>query len=125
MYKSLSTVLIWSGNCKKLAKWYKDVLGLKVTWESNHPEDTGILFGVGDGETDLWIDKHSKVKSKSKDPYRIMINLKVDSVGKHYKELVKKGVRFEAAPFKAPTLPYWFATFYDPENNLLQLVGGK
>ncbi len=54
-----------------------------------------------------------------------MFNIKVDSVTKIYENLGKKGVKFEAKPFKAPTLPYWFATFYDPENNLLQLVGGK
>lgn len=125
MYKSLSTVLIWSSNYKKLATWYEDVLGLKVTWRSNHPQDTGILFGFDGETTDLWIGQHDRVRGKNKDVYRIMINLKVDSVTKHYKELVKKGVRFEAKPFKAPTLPYWFATFYDPENNILQLVGGK
>lgn len=125
MYKSLSTVLIWSGDYKKLAKWYKDVLELKVTGGFNHPEDTGVLFGVGSGETDLWIGQHDRVRGKNKDIYRHMINLKVASVSKVYKELLKKRVKFEVGPFKAPTLPYWFATFYDPENNLLQLVGGK
>lgn len=125
MYKSLSTVLIWSGNYKKLAKWYKDVLGLKVTWESTHPEDTGILFGFENGETDLWIGQHDRVKGKNKDVYRHMINIKVDSVSKIYNQLLKKGVKFEAKPFKAPTLPYFFATFYDPEDNIIQLVGEK
>lgn len=125
MYKSLSTVLIWSADYKKLANWYKDVLGLKVTGSINHPQDTGILFGFEDGETDLWIGQHDRVKGKNKDFYRIMINIKVDSVSKVYKELLKKRIKFEAKPFKAPTLPYYFATFYDPENNILQLIGGK
>ncbi len=125
MYKSFSTILIWSGNYKKLADWYEKVLGLKVTWKSDHPEDTGVLFGFEGKETDLWIGQHDRVIGKNRDFYRIMINIKVDSVSKVYKELLNKGIKFEAKPFKAPTLPYWFATFYDPENNLLQLIGGK
>ncbi|MBI3380264.1 VOC family protein, partial [Candidatus Gottesmanbacteria bacterium] len=87
--------------------------------------DTGVLFGFDGKETDLWIGQHDEVHGKSKDIYRHMINLKVDSVGKVYEYLVKKGVKFEAKPFKAPKLPYYFATFYDPENNILQLIGGK
>lgn len=125
MYKSLSTVLIWSGDYKKLANWYEKVLGLKAIWRSMHPEDTGILFGFHTGDTDLWIGQHDKVKGKNRDVYRHMFNIKVDSVTKVYNQLVKKGIKFEAAPFKAPTLPYYFATFYDPENNILQLVSNK
>lgn len=125
MIQSLSTVLIWSDNYKELAKWYKDVLGLKVTAKLNHPQDTGVLFGFEKGETDLWIGKHDLVKGKSNDIYRHMFNMRVKSVDEVYKLLLKRGVKFLVKPFKAPTLPYWFATFYDPENNLLQLVGGK
>lgn len=125
MYKSFSTILIWSSGYKKLSQWYERVLGFPVTWRSDHPEDTGVLFGFEDGETDLWIGQHDKVKGKNKDIHRHMFNIKVDSVAKIYKQLVKKGVKFLATPFKAPTLPYYFATFYDPENNLLQLIGSK
>lgn len=125
MYKSLSTVLIWSEDFKKLANWYEKVLGLKVTWRSDHPEDTGVLFGFPDKDTDLWIGQHSKVKGKNRDIHRHMFNIRVDSVTQVYQHLLKKGVKFLAKPFKAPTLPYYFATFYDLENNLLQLVGGK
>lgn len=125
MYKSLSTVLIWSSDYKKLSQWYEKVLGLKVIWRSNHPEDTGILFGFDGKETDFWIGQHDKVKGENKDVYRHMFNIKVDSVSKTYEKLSQKGVKFLAVPFKAPTLPYYFATFYDLDNNLVQLVGGR
>ncbi len=125
MFKSLSTVLIWSEDYKKLAKWYEKVLGLKVTGGLNHPDDTGVLFGFDSGETDLWIGQHDKVKGGNKDMHRFMFNIKVDSVTATYNLLKIKGVKFLAIPFKAPTLPYFFATFYDLDNNLVQLVGGE
>lgn len=123
MFKTISAVLIWSGSYKDLAKWYQDVLGLEVYEEINHSNDTGIGFMVGD--VYLWIGKHSKVKGKNKDPYRHMFNLAVDSVSKTYTTLKKKGVEFIASPFKAPTFDRYFATFSDPDGNVLQLIGGK
>src|SRR5690554_2027433 len=106
--KNISAVLIWSEDYKALAKWYKEKLGLNTIEELNHPEDTG--FGLAVGDSYLWIGKHSEVKGKSKDPYRIMFNISVDSVEDAYNELVKKGVEFIAKPFKAPTFDSYFAT---------------
>jgi hypothetical protein len=40
-------------------------------------------------------------------------------------ELVPRGVKFYAKPFKAPTMDNYFATFYDLDENLVQLIGGK
>lgn len=121
--KNISAVLIWSENYKKLADWYIEKLGLKIVDEINHPNDTGLGFRVGNGY--LWIGQHSKVKGKNKDMHRIMFNFEVDSVTKTYEELKSKGVKFFASPFKAPTFDKYFATFYDLDNNLVQLVGDK
>ncbi len=123
MYKSISAVLIWSEDYKKLVKWYREKLGLKVIEELNHPEDTGV--GLWVGKSYLWIGQHSEVKGKNKDQHRHMFNISVDSVGKEYKKLKTKGVRFFADPFKAPTFDKYFATFYDADNNLVQLIGDK
>lgn len=123
MITNISSVLIWSDDYKKLAKWYKDILGFEQVEEITYPEDTGVGFQVGN--VYLWIGQHSKVKGKNKDMHRHMINFVVDSVSKSYEELQKKGVRFFAKPFKAPTFDKYFATFYDPDNNLVQLIGGK
>lgn len=123
MISNISSVLIWSDDYKKLAKWYKNVLGLEQVEEITHPEDTGIGFQVGN--VYLWVGQHSKVKGKNKDIHRHMIDFDVESVSKSYEELLKKGVKFFAKPFKAPTFDKYFATFYDPDNNLVQLIGGK
>lgn len=123
MFKNISAFLIWSENYRKLADWYIEKLDLTPIEEINHPKDTGVGFQVGN--VYLWIGQHSKVKGKNKDMHRIMFNITVDSVNKAYTHLKSKGVTFLAQPFKAPTFDKYFATFYDLDNNLVQLVGGK
>lgn len=123
MIKNISAILIWSEDYRKLATWYSEKLGLKVLEELNHPQDTGVGFQVGN--VYLWIGQHSQVKGKNKDMHRHMFNFAVDSVSETYKELLAKGVKFHAEPFKAPTFNKYFATFYDLDDNLVQLIGNK
>lgn len=123
MIRNISAILIWSQDYRKLANWYIEKLGLEVLEELDHPEDTGVGFQVGD--VYLWIGQHSQVHGKNKDIHRHMFNFVVDSVGDAYKMLEAKGVRFLAKPFKAPTFDKYFATFYDLDDNLVQLIGDK
>lgn len=123
MYNKIGAVLIWSENYKKLVDWYREKFGFEVIEEINHPQDTGV--GIRVGKSYLWIGQHSEVKGISKEPYRIMFNISVDSVDKSYKELLSKGVKFIAEPFKAPTFDEYFATFQDLDGNTLQLIGPK
>src|SRR5256885_1065603 len=101
MMKNISAVLIWSEDYRALADWYREKLGLTVSSELNHPDDTGVAFQVGN--VLLWIGKHSQVKGLNKDIHRHMFNFDVDSVSETYTTLVSKGVSFYAKPFKAPT----------------------
>jgi len=125
MFKNISTILIWSQDWKRLLNWYIDVLGLKPIEEINHPQDTGVLLEFAPSKTWLWIGKHSKVKGKNKDKYRIMFNIDVDSIDKTYKYLLAKKVKILAPPFKAPTFDKYFITFLDPDGNILQAIGPK
>lgn len=121
--KTISAVLIWSDNYRSLADWYIDTLELDTIEEIHHPDDTGVGLSVGGFY--LWIGQHSQVHGQSKDPNRIMLNFAVDSVMQTYQELQDKGVNFIASPFKAPTFDKYFATFTDPDGNILQLIGDK
>ena len=121
--KKISAILIWSENYQALAEWYKEKLGAGTIEEINHPNDTGV--GLSVGESYLWVGKHSEVKGKNKDPFRIMFNISVDSVIEAYNELKGKGVGFIAEPFKAPTFDSYFATFKDLDGNIMQFIGGK
>lgn len=123
MIKNISAVLIWSEDYRKLANWYAEKLDLKVLEELNHPDDTGVGFQVGD--VYLWIGQHSEVHGNNKDSHRHMFNFVVDSVSEVYKKLEAREVKFYAKPFKAPTMDKYFATFYDLDNNLVQLIGEK
>ena len=123
MFQRISTVLIWSEDFRALSDWYKEKLELEVVKELDHPQDTGVLFKIGD--TNLWIGQHSEVKGKNQDSPRHMFNLTVDSVQSTYEVLKKRGVEFVAAPFKAPTMDRYFATFLDLDNNMVQLIGDK
>jgi hypothetical protein len=123
MFQRISTVLIWSENFRALADWYIDKLQLTVAEELDHPQDTGVLFGVGD--VNLWIGQHSEVHGKNMDNARHMFNINVDSVKEAYEYLKAKDVKFIAKPFKAPTIEFYFATFLDLDNNMVQLIGGE
>jgi catechol 2,3-dioxygenase-like lactoylglutathione lyase family enzyme len=125
IFHKLSTVLIWSENANKLADWYQNTFNLRVVQELNHPQDTGVLFEFPGGDTWLWIGQHSEVHGKNPDPHRHMFNLNVDSVQKAYEYLIDKGVEFFAKPFKAPTMEKYFATFYDPDGNFIQIIGPR
>ena len=99
------------------------IIDFKVIEELDHPQDTGVLFRVGN--VNLWIGQHSEVKGKNQDINRHMFNIDVDSVTEATEYLKSKGVKFLAEPFKAPTFDKYFATFYDLDNNLVQLIGNK
>jgi len=124
-FQKISTILIWSENYKKLADWYQKTFNIKIVESLDHPKDTGILFEFPDGGVWLWIGQHSEIKGKNTDPCRIMFNINVYSVEKAYTDLISKQVRFLAKPFKAPTMNKYFATLYDPDGNLIQLIGPK
>ncbi len=124
-YEKISTILIWSDNFRKLSTWYQATFSLQVVEELDHPKDTGVLFKFPEGDTWLWIGQHSEVHGRNPDPHRHMFNINVSSVESAYKELLDKGVIFLAKPFKAPTFDKYFATMYDPDGNLIQLIGPK
>ncbi|OIO14304.1 hypothetical protein COV53_02605 [Candidatus Gottesmanbacteria bacterium CG11_big_fil_rev_8_21_14_0_20_37_11] len=98
-------------------------LELKPIEKLNHPKDTGISFQVG--HVYLWLGQHDKVRGKNRDMHRHMFNFVVDSVYKSYDKLKRKGVKFFAPPFKAPTFDKYFVTFFDVDNNLVQLIGDR
>lgn len=115
---------LWSENYKKLASWYQNVLKLPFKTKSDLPKDSFIAFDFG--ENWFWIGQHDKVKGKSKDPYRIMIEFYVESIDEAYKELKKNNVEFIAEPFPDPLGgDGWCMTFKDPEGNILQMYGNK
>lgn len=115
---------LWSENYKQLAKWYEEVLGLKVRASAELPNDSFVAFDFGDSW--FWIGYHDKVQGQNKDPYRIMIEFYVENITDACNELKAKSVVFIAEPFPDPTDPEKYCmTFQDPEGNILQMYGKK
>ena len=123
MVNKYDSIMIWSENWRELAKWYQDMFHLEVLNELNLPDDTGVTFNIGNGESVFWVGYHDQVHGQAKDPYRIMVGFNVDSVTRTYAEMKAKGAEFIAAPKVSPTGDYMVATVKDPEGNIIQLFG--
>ena len=120
-------ILIFSQNPDKLMIFYRDILELPLEKKVDLPNDYGYMFTVN-GEWKLWIGKHSEIKGPTKEPFRHIFNLYVDSVSKWY-DKIKQNVEIVCAPQLTPLAtkedPVYVCTFLDPEKNCWQFMGGK
>lgn len=117
------SVAIWSEDNKKLAQWYRDVLGIPIRTYNPIPNDD--CYDMDVGTTFFSIGKHDKVHGASKDPFRIMIGFQVERIGETYEELKDKDIHWIAKPFLSPTGTVWCMTLADPEGNIVQFFGQK
>ena len=113
MLTGIHSVLIWTEDVSRLLPFYRDILGLKPQMES---EEFAVYLLNGPG---LVIGKHSEVQGRSRDPNRVMVNLRVDDCQAEYERLRGQGVEFIRAPTKDAI--HIIATFHDPDGNVLQL----
>ncbi len=122
-------ILIYSENPDKLMEFYRDVLELQLEQKLDIPNDYGYRFVIN-GEMQLWIGKHSEVKSKNTEPFRHIFNLYPTSVTEWYNKIKDApGVTIicepQETPFSTPENPTYVSTFLDPENNCWQFMGPK
>lgn len=121
MIKGLEAVLLSSENAKKLAKFYREVVGLKM----------GEVMEIGDkGEeaydfelkgANLYIMDHSDIKGKSKQPARVMFNLEVSDIEKEVARM--KRVKVKPVQDIYHVQGYGLiATFADVDGNYFQFV---
>lgn len=126
-------ILIWSANPDKLVKFYQEVLELKLEEKTDIPAqkglaaDYGYMLIISSNGDKVWIGKHSEVRGVSKEPVRIMHNLYTDEVEYWYKRVKKAGCKILCQPTKTPffskDIPWYVATFLDPEGNAWQFMG--
>jgi predicted enzyme related to lactoylglutathione lyase len=109
-------VIIWTDQFSTMNFFYRDILGLSLHSES---EDF-VAFNMGSGLR-LSLGVHSKVRGKSNDSHRIMVNLGVENIDLTYKRLVASGVSFLRTPERERWGGY-VATLKDPDNNIIQLL---
>ena len=115
MIKGLRGASIWSEDVKNLLPFYRDVLGLKVGFES-----PGFIVLGEPSAPALALGTHSEVRGRNADPARHMVGLATDDVRGDWKRLKAAGVEFVEDPTDYGTLR--IATLKDPEGNLVQLL---
>ena len=108
-------VVIWTEDLETLVEFYRDMLGL--TPHSVRPDFVAFRWN----EMRLSIGKHSEVRGRSGEPYRVMVNLGVSDIQRLHRELTAKGVPFLRPP-EQEHWGGWVATLSDPDGNTLQLI---
>jgi len=125
MIKGVEGITIFSQSASKLAKFYQQKVGLKVTFEAvmGENDEELYIFEMKQGSI-LYIVDHSKVKGKNKTPERMIINFEVGNIKEDVKKLEKAGVKKIADIYHVEEYGY-IATFEDIDGNYFQLVQTK
>ena len=118
MITGLRGASIWSEDVKNLLPFYRDVLGLKVGFESPGFVVLGELEAPA-----LALGTHSEVHGRNADPARHMVGLATNDVTADWKRLKDAGAEFVEDPKDYGNI--LIATLKDPEGNLLQLLQYK
>lgn len=126
MFRGLESIILFSENAEKLAQFYKEKVGLKLTLEAEMGDNNEQLFGFDlGGGPGLAIMDHSKVKGENSQPERFIFNIEVSG---DLEGTVKK---LEAADVEKIQDVYhvenygYIATFKDSDGNYFQLVKTK
>ena len=115
MIEGVAGVIIWTEEFDPQVAFYRDTLGLEP--HSVRPDFVSFKWG----DVRLGIGKHSEVRGKTEEPYRIMVNLGVDNIHQVYGTLRARGVKFLRPP-EQEHWGGWVGTFSDPDGNILQLL---
>ena len=121
MIRGIEGILLGSENAKKLADFYKNKVGLKLTMEAEMGKDNESLFIFEMKGASLYIIDHSKVKGANKNPDRFIFNLEVDNIEKEVARLDKAKVKKIQDIYHVEDYGQ-IATFQDADGNYFQLV---
>lgn len=119
---------IFTEDPDKLVEFYTEALGMRIKNKLEYELDYGYTLELSEGGQQIWLAKHSKVKGKSKEPFRNIINIYVDTVQGYYDKSMKyDGVTSVAKPFSMgeiiPGEQRYAATILDPDGNCIQFMG--
>lgn len=121
MIRGLEAVLLSSQSAKKLAKFYREVVGLKQgeVMEIGDKGEEGYEFKLKTAA--LYILDHSEVKGKNKQPERVMFNLEVDDMEKEVKRMKKNKAKVVQDTYHIQGYGL-ITTFEDIDGNYFQFV---
>jgi predicted enzyme related to lactoylglutathione lyase len=121
--EKLECLDIWTENPDKLANWYFDLFNEKESLRLNEPDDTGVGFELGG--LLIWFGYHSEVKGKSKDPFRFILEFRVDDLNEMYRRVQQVNAPIIRQPEKVEIMNCYVMTISDPDGNTIQFLGDK
>ena len=115
---NLNSIMVGTSDPKALAEFYEKVLEKKPDWSE------GDWAGFTCGSCFLTIGSHSRVKGKSQNPERIIINFETNDVAGEFARIKKLGATVVAEPYNPDEKhkDMWIATFADSDGNFFQLM---
>ncbi len=119
MIKSQESILLSCENSQKLAKFYEEKVGLKLTseFEMGDNAEKGYYFE----SVKLYINQHSEVKGKNSQPQRYMINFETDDIEAEVKRLDSAGIKKIQDIYHVEGYGL-IATYEDVDGNYFQVV---
>ena len=127
MIKKIESITLFSQDARKLAKFYKEKIGLKIIFEAEMGEKGEKAFELKVGKekgSAFYIIDHSKVRGKNKQPERVIINFEVGDIKKEARLLTRKKVKKTQDIYHVENYGF-IATFQDIDGNYFQLVKVK
>jgi catechol 2,3-dioxygenase-like lactoylglutathione lyase family enzyme len=114
--QDIAGVVFWTENLEEMLRFYQETLGLPL--HSHHGDFVALEVSPG---VRLNLGRHSQVHGRARDPYRVMLHLRVTDMGATAARLKGRGVSF----LREPEQEAWggrVATIQDPDGNILQLL---
>ena len=119
MIKALEGILLSSEDSTKLADFYKEKVGLKCTMEFEMGENGEKGYAFEDAK--LYINQHSEVHGKTKEPERFILNLETEDIEKEVERLDNEGAKKIKDTYHVEGYGL-IATYEDVDGNYFQLV---
>jgi predicted enzyme related to lactoylglutathione lyase len=118
----MSFVTVYVDDFTKALEFYQDILALEKT----HQADVdACFFSIGANEYGLFLAGGARAKTTKAEDAHASFVLLVESASALFQRLRMNGVKtVQDEPMDRGEGDFWFQ-FYDPANNLLEVLGGK
>ncbi len=124
MIKGIDVVFIHVQNPRKMAKWYQDILGVKMGFRTPDLHWQEFDLPIDRLPTRFGFDSMGEDVSEV-ETQKIVISFGVDEIFHFVEELERKGLQFFGDPKIIDAGPTLFATTKDPEGNWIQFSQKK
>ena len=118
----MSFVTVYVDDYERALEFYRDILALEKTHDA---EKDACFFAIGANQYGLFLAGGARAKTTKAEDSHASFVLLVESSSALFQRLKLNGVKtVQEEPMDRGEGDFWFQ-FYDPANNLLEVLGGK